>query len=258
MIARKSAYVLAIAIGSAMQSQGFALIHKDEGFILFTRYAVFFTFGDGPLGAFCNAWLGWDVARGVTVEHPKMAGINVSEITDIPRKYGVHGTIKPPFVLADGKTQADLTSAFQVLCRGATSVEVGGLELTTLGRFLALCPVGKTRSLNALAAQVVQDLDGLRAPPSENDLAHRRDAKLTPAQDENLRRWGYPYVMDAYKFHITLTGRLDKQTLIKVKAILTPLMTPLLSKPFIIGSLTLVGQREDGMFEQIQRYPLAP
>ena len=32
---------------------------------------------------------------------------------------------------------------------------------------------------------------------------------LTPRQRGYLERWGYPYVMEDFRFHMTLTGRLD-------------------------------------------------
>ena len=34
--------------------------------------------------------------------------------------------------------------------------------------------------------------------------------RLTPAQEALLMRWGSPYVMDEFRFHMTLTGRLAK------------------------------------------------
>jgi 2'-5' RNA ligase len=33
---------------------------------------------------------------------------------------------------------------------------------------------------------------------------------LTPRQLNYLDRWGYPYVMEEFRFHMTLTGRLDE------------------------------------------------
>lgn len=225
---------------------------------MFKRYAVYYTVPDSPLAEFGAAWLGWDLVRGAAVEFPKICGIDIAEITKTPHKYGFHGTIKPPFVLANGASEADLANALGGLCNNVSTVELEHLTLMTLGRFLALCPVGDTQPLNDLAAKVVRDLDIFRAPMSADDLARRRSSGLTSAQETNLLKWGYPHVMDAYKFHITLTGKLDKQILSKVQKTLDPIIAPLLPKPFIIDSLTLVGQREDGMFEQIRRYPLAP
>jgi hypothetical protein len=225
---------------------------------VFTRYAVFHTLTPSPLADFGAAWLGWDVARGVTVDHPKINGLDIENITDVPRKYGVHGTIKPPFVLADGTTETVLADALEILCQNTRSVTLDQLELVTLGRFLALCPMGNTDPLRDLAAKVVRDLDGFRAPMAADEFARKTTGHLTPSQTRNLQTWGYPHVMDAFKFHITLTGKLNKRLVSEAKLTLDPLIKPMLAKPFFIDSLTLVGQRSDGMFEQITRYPLAP
>lgn len=223
---------------------------------MFTRYAIFYTLPPCPLADFGAAWLGWDVARGVSVEHPKIGGIDISAITDTPRKYGLHGTIKSPFRLADGTTEQGLEIALEALCRGLPPIVLAGLELATLGRFLALCPAGDAGPLKDVAAQVVEQLDIFRAPYSGDELARRRSANLTPEQEVNLQTWGYPHIMNAFRFHITLTGRLNKHLLSKVKLLLDPLIAPMLPRPFLINSLTLVGQRGDGMFEEINRHSL--
>jgi Protein of unknown function (DUF1045) len=62
-----------------------------------------------------------------------------------------------------------------------------------------------------LAADCVSEFDSFRAPLSEADRARRNPSQLTPAQREHLDRWGYPYVMDDFRFHMTLTGRLDAE-----------------------------------------------
>ncbi len=110
---------------------------------------------------------------------------------------------------------------------------------------------------NALWAWSVRDLDGFRAPPSAEELSQRNNERLNPVQRENLNRWGYPHVMAAFRFHITLTGKADKTTLARTAEVLGPMISPLLPRPFVIDSLTLVGQRQDGMFEEITRVPLA-
>ena len=50
-----------------------------------------------------------------------------------------------------------------------------------------------------------------RAPPDEAELARRRQAKLSPRQEANLARWGYPYVFEEWRFHVTLTRRLSPE-----------------------------------------------
>jgi putative phosphonate metabolism protein len=222
----------------------------------FDRYAIYFT-PQGSLAEAGAAWLGWDLARGRTVAHPDVAGLDVAALTETPRKYGLHATIKPPFVLAEGASADGLQAAFEVLCTRLAPVTLDGLALTPLGRFLALTPEGDTAALNAMAAEVVRGLDMFRAPPTEADLARRRQANLTPAQEANLIQWGYPYVMDAFRFHITLTSKLPKADLPQVTAALDPYITPHLPQPFVLSSLTLVGQAKDGMFHEVHRAALS-
>jgi len=138
------------------------------------------------------------------------------------------------------------------------TVRLQGLEIARLGRFLALCPTGDASSLNALAAACVSDLDGFRAPMTQSELARRRAARLTMEQDANLTNWGYPYVLDAFRFHITLTGRLDKSSLARAQSILSHRLAPLLPSPFEIRDLALVGEDAAGRFHLIRRYELLP
>ena len=222
----------------------------------FDRYAIYYT----PKGALAEAgaaWLGWDLARGRAVAHPEVAGLDVAALTETPRKYGLHATVKPPFVLAEGASADGVLTEFKTLCTRLAPVTLDGLALTQLGRFLALTPAGDTAALNAMAAEVVRGLDPFRAPPTEADLARRRQANLTPVQEANLSQWGYPYVMEAFRFHITLTGKLPKGDLPQVTAALAPYITPHLPQPFVLDSLTLVGQAEDGMFHEVHRAALS-
>lgn len=222
---------------------------------MFERYAIYHT-PRGDLADFGARWLGWDMEQAVVRDHPVVAGLDVGSLTETPRKYGLHATVKPPFRLADGCTVDVLKQRVADLCAGLPAVALEGLELSAIGRFLALTPVGETASLGDLAGQVVRELDRFRAPPSEAELARRRQADLTPAQERNLRDWGYPYVMDAFRFHITLTGKLDEDMLARTRAALEPRLAPILLSPFRVDSLTLAGQRADGMFVTLHRYAL--
>ena len=63
-------------------------------------------------------------------------------------------------------------------------------------------------------------------------------------------------MMDAFRFHITLTGPLNKALREQTKTILQPLFEPTLTDPFNLNSLSLCGQDEHGMFHQIDRKTL--
>ena len=221
----------------------------------FQRFSVY-VLPDPPLADVGAAWLGWDNAAGRPAEHPRFENLDVASVTAIPRKYGLHGTIKPPFFLPPGRSPDDLQQAFAELCSQLPPVSTERLELRSMGSFLALAPLGSTAALASLAAHVVQELDQFRAPPTDEELARRNPDKLSPTQLNNLQRWGYPYVMDAFRFHITLTGPLNKSLRERTKAILRPLFEPTLSDPFTVNNLSLCGQDEHGMFHQIDRKTL--
>jgi putative phosphonate metabolism protein len=224
----------------------------------YQRYAVYYT-TTGPLAEFGAAWLGWDVARGERVDHPDLPGIggDVATLTDEARKYGFHATIKPPFHLARDQGVADLAAAFARFCKAQAPVRLEGLRLASLHGFLALVPDGEVADLADLAFAAVKELDTFRAPLSEADLARRRAVGLTPDQEALLATWGYPYVGQEFRFHMTLSHRLAEPQRTAVMAALSPAVEPLLPQPFIIDALSLCAADATGRFRVLHRAPLS-
>lgn len=202
---------------------------------------------------FGASWLGWDVLRGCEADQPDVPDLH--DITMTPRKYGFHGTLKPPFRLMTDRSMADLEQATSDLAASLPAAVCDGLDLTALGRFLALTPRGETGTLQQLAAACVRDLDGFRAPAGEEELARRRAAGLSARQEALLGKWGYPYVMEEFRFHLTLTGRLQAADTSRWFDTVQRLL-PALPAPFRVDGIALCGEREDGQFELIQRYKL--
>lgn len=221
----------------------------------YRRFSVFYAppFGS-DLARFGAHWLGWDAEEGREVAHPQIEGIDVAEATATPRKYGFHGTLKPPFRLAPGADLPGLEDALGILSGRIAPFEAPALELRRLGRFLALVPSASSACLAALAAACVQDLDMFRAPPEESELARRRQAGLTAAQEANLARWGYPYVLDEFRFHMTLTGALTDPA--KFETALSPFVEPFTRDPIALQQICLFGEAADGRFRIIRRFPL--
>ncbi|MGP6087182.1 DUF1045 domain-containing protein [Antarctobacter jejuensis] len=225
----------------------------------FSRYAVYVTLPKGPLSDFGSAWLGWNAATGERPDAPIVPGLPMPahEITATPRKYGLHGTIKPPFRLADGHSHDELHDAVAAFCAARAPVVLDGLALTRLGSFLALTPVGETDALSALAADSVRDLDPFRAPLTEDEMAKRRKSRLGARQEALLAKWGYPHVMEHFRFHITLSGKLDTARAEQVRAALLPQLEDRLPRPFTIDALTLCGEDQTGYFHELHRYALS-
>jgi putative phosphonate metabolism protein len=225
----------------------------------YERYALYWAPDPGPLADFTARWLGWDAARGCAVVHPDLPGLplTVAEITATPRIYGFHGTVKPPFRLAPGTDAAGLHRAAAALCARLAPVTLPGLGLHRLGGFVALTPEGDATPLAALAAEAVAVLDPFRAPPTAAEIARRRPDRLTDRQRAHLARWGYPYVMEDFQFHLTLSGDLPEPAAQAVAAALAPVLAPMLPRPFRVDSLCLFGQAGDGMFRLLHRYTLS-
>ncbi|MEP2781715.1 MAG: DUF1045 domain-containing protein [Pseudoruegeria sp.] len=224
----------------------------------FRRYAIYYTPDPGPLAQFGGSWLGWDPVEGRSITHPPTLGLprTIKALTDVPRKYGLHGTLKPPFFMKNGKTVKTLQDAIETLAAEAAPVWIDALKLAYIGGFVGLVPLGDQSSLVELAARVVMELDDFRAPPSETELARRREKEMSPAQESMLAQWGYPYVLDEFQFHMTLTGDLTKSEADQVLSALHPIVDPLLPIPFLVTSLTLLGEDQQGLFHEIQRYSL--
>ena len=227
----------------------------------FSRYAIYFAPEAGsPLANFGAHWLGWDAQSGkATAPYPNIEGVAqpVCDLSASPRKYGFHGTLKPPFKLADGYSADMLKAALSRFAKTHTAFEVPEIKLRSLGGFLAITPDGHSYALGKLAQACVEDFDIFRAAPTEAELARRRSTSLTTAQEQYLLQWGYPYVFDEFRFHLTLTGRLKPKTLAKVKSHLAGVLAGPLAQPLPVKDVCLFGEAPSGAFHIIDRYALS-
>lgn len=159
-----------------------------------------------------SAWLGRCAATGLPLAQPSLVGISRQEqwaLTADPRRYGWHATLKAPFKLAPSENLKSVMTALQELANTLTAFDLPALQVSTKGGFMALRPVGDLSRINSTAAVCVKDLHRLAKPLSESDLARRRQAPLSPEQDRLMLAWGYPYVLDEFEFHLSLTQKLD-------------------------------------------------
>lgn len=210
----------------------------------FRRHAIYYAPRAGEFADFAASWLGWDPVLGREVPHPDLP-LDVAAITATPRKYGFHGTIKAPFVALPG-----LEDGIAALAARLAPVDLGALRLHRIGGFLALVPEVNPEPL---AAEVVRALDMFRAPMTPEDRARRKPEKLSERQRELLDAWGYPYVMEEFRFHLTLTGN-DAPP--EVERVLEPVLARVQPDPFVIEDLCLFGEAEDGRFHLVHRYAL--
>jgi len=173
-----------------------------------------------------------------------------------PRRYGFHATLKAPFRLAPGRDGGKLETAMAEFARRKMPFSAPTLRLAELDGFLALRPAASTRMLGALAEDCLRSFDHFRAPASVDEL-RRRGAGLDLRQAELLACWGYPYVLDQYRFHLTLTGRLDENTRGRLRTVLEPLTAILADQPLAVESICLFVQpTTEEAFQLRRRFPL--
>jgi len=226
-----------------------------------TRYAIYFSpEPESDLWLFGSRWLGRDSATGGALECPELKTLTTErhkEITAVPAKYGFHATLKPPFHLAKGCDRQILDEALEVFASVRETITVPALELSELDGFIALRPKDKCEPLDELATDCVRDFDHFRAPPTTSELARRNKANLTANQKKMLETWGYPYVMNEFRFHMTLTDRLVDDERKTVVAEIAPYVRSIMNTPVQINLITLYAQKNaSAPFEVVKCYML--
>ncbi|MCB2109654.1 MAG: DUF1045 domain-containing protein [Defluviimonas sp.] len=220
------------------------------------RYAIYYAPPAGDLASAAGAWLGWDPARGRAVAQPAVAGADLAAATEAPRRYGFHGTLKPPFRLAEGTDRAALVAAIEAFARTRAPVGAGPLSLARIGRFLALVPDAPLEPLADLAAATVVAFEPFRAALGDAEIARRRPESLTPRQRDLLARFGYPYVMEEFRFHLTLSGPLGTEAG-PIEAAARRHFAPWIGLSFAVRELCLFGEDAHERFHLLSRHPLA-
>ena len=179
----------------------------------FPRYAIYYAPAQGSfLDQFGAEMLGYDAWIGAAL--PFASGVveqmpDWRELTQDPRKYGFHATLKAPMSL-NGRRESELHAACADFARQPRLIPQITPVVNPISGFIAVIPEGRSTELEQFAADCVRAFDPFRAPLTAEDRARRNPSRLTPRQVEYLDRWGYPYVMEEFRFHMTLTGRLDE------------------------------------------------
>lgn len=208
------------------------------------RYAIYFAPAHGsPWWEFGARWLGRDEREDTALAQHPLADIGLEELQHItaqPRRYGFHATLRAPFGLSGSHTEADLTARMHALAATLKPVALGRLQAATLGDFAALVPAAATDELMILAAACVTELDDLRAPLSDADFTRRRVDQLDAREQALLQRYGYPYVLERFRFHFTLSGPVELSAAQRVlQAVADPVAQLNATAPMVLDRLCL-------------------
>ena len=178
------------------------------------RYAIYAAPPPGSqLAAFTASWLGRDAVQDVDLPQPAVPGLpaeRLSVLTAEPRRYGFHATLKAPFHLRSGVTPAELLVRARSLAQRLRPVPLSPLQVRRLGPYVVLLTPDHHTAAADLANACVTELDDLRQPLTPDDLARRQPATLDARELELLHRYGYPHVLERFRFHLTLTDPVNE------------------------------------------------
>lgn len=234
-------------------------ILADQG----PRYAIYFVpAADSRLYRYGSSVLGYDCYAGRPVDFPDQFGagaVNWKEVTAAPRRYGFHATLKAPFFLSPACTERQLVNALENFTRLGHAVHSFAPTVRLFDGFGAVVPVEATASLDSLAASCTTLFDAYRAPMSPQERARRIALGLSQSQIQNLDRWGSPYVMSDFRFHMTLTGTLPPRRRGAIVAALLDNFRRMRVEPSIaVDGIALVKQDSpNGSFRIIDRCMLS-
>ncbi|ESZ05476.1 DUF1045 domain-containing protein [Mesorhizobium sp. M0923] len=210
-----------------------------------SRYAIYYTPArEHPLTVAASSWLGRDAFRADAADdaRPEADALLTSE----PRRYGFHATLKAPFRLREGTSVEDLEEALSRFAASRYPCPIGALKIDLLGGFFALVPVSPTPALRGFAAQIVDEFDCFRAPMNTPELQRRLLSPLDEIETAHLVQWGYPYVLDRFQFHITLTDRIPEEDRARTRKRLEAIFEDYLSEDYRIDRLSLFVQERNG------------
>jgi hypothetical protein len=192
--------------------------------------------------------LGYDCYQGARLKTPALAGISQSRweaIAKEPRRYGFHATLRAPFRLRRGVDEKLLVRELDAFAGARQAPPPTRLKIGTPGDFIALVPETPSPRIDRLGADCVEAFDRFRAPMSAAERK-RRAAGLNERQAKFLERYGYPYVLDEFRFHMTLTGPLSNADRQPAFNALSKLFTrEILDRALAITTVSIVKQNSE-------------
>ncbi len=225
------------------------------------RYAIYYAPApESILWRRAAHWLGRDAATGAVCDQPVLAGFDCETfagLTADPRHYGFHATLKSPFELGAHGTETQLLAAAQDFADQRDAI-FASLNVRMLGNFIAIGLVHPAPEIQGLHEAAVREFERFRLPADASELARRRAAPLSTRQDAHLCQWGYPYVFEDFRFHMTLSGSITDEAQRTAMLAAAAQFFGDACGPHRFDSISVFHQRDrTSMFNLLARFPLA-
>src|SRR5205823_8135792 len=108
------------------------------------------------LDRFGASLLGYDAYGGEDLPFPDGPPLDWRDLTQDPRKYGFHATLKAPMALADGKAEARLAAACELFADLARPVPVIQPVVDSIRGVIAVVPAEPWEEVDVVASEATE------------------------------------------------------------------------------------------------------
>ncbi len=217
----------------------------------FERYAVYWVPKRADaLAHFGVAWTGWCSDQGELRKLGLFRDLSFepATVTRKLRRHGLHGLLRAPFALAQGRSLFALETALQQRIDGALSCPIPRFNVAVIGGRVSLVPEECDNRLGTVVDRIDEAIDLLAST-----RAHARPGFGGPAADDVVQLPSGA----AHRFHVPLTDRMDVNDAFRLVAEIEPLVADLLDVPRRLTDIALMGDPGGGRRLRIlQRYDL--
>ena len=234
----------------------------------YSRFAIYYapTKGSG-LEEFGKQWFGWDpldakfINKKQRINYLNRFGIknlkNIDKNVLIAKKYGFHGTLIPPFKLNKNYSTNTLFKKTEDIAKKFKKFKFYKFKLKIINNFYAFIQNKKNSDINKLSNRLVKELFKFRSPLTKKEIDKRNPSKLSKLQLNILYKWGYPYLMTEFNFHMTLASEVTGNKLYSELKKIEKKKEIILNEINNFDKIYIYGENQKGMFENLENFSLS-
>ena len=234
----------------------------------YSRYAIYYAPPkESSLEEFGRYWFGWDPLNAKLINNKHRINylnrfgiknlINIDKNVLIPKKYGFHGTLIPPFKLNKNYSTNTLFKKTEEIAKKFKKFKFYKFKLKKINNFYAFVQNKKNNNINKLSNRLVRELFKFRSPLTKKEIDRRNPSKLSKLQLNILYKWGYPYLMSEFNFHMTLASEVTGNKLYLELKKIERNKEIILNEINNFDKIYIFGENQKGMFENLENFSLS-
>ncbi len=234
----------------------------------YSRYAIYYAPPkESNLEEFGRYWFGWDPLNAKLINNKQrinyLNGFGIKNLKNIDKnvliakKYGFHGTLIPPFKLNKNYSTNLLFKKTEDIAKKFKKFKFYKFKLKKINNFYAFVQNKKNNNINKLSNRLVRELFKFRSPLTKKEIDRRNPSKLSKFQLNILYKWGYPYLMSEFKFHMTLASEVTGNKLYSELKKIENNKEIILNEINNFDKIYIFGENQKGMFENLENFSLS-